>query len=138
MPITLFQTNSFHFHPLVDKSIKSKFNTSKMKGIDIIVEIIKTKLKCLNIYSNHFYFLLGRTGSGKSTALPVYLYNDINSNVMITEPKINLTVGNVNSILSIPEFNKMLSLGKNIGYKNGLNTVNVSDSHNITFITKIL
>ena len=135
MPITLFQNNSFNFHSSVDKSFNDKYNIKNMKAIDIILEVIKEKIKHLDSYSSHFYFLEGRTGSGKSTALPVEIFDKLKLSVIITEPKINLTVGNINSILSVPEFGGLLTLGKNIGYKNGLSSISCSEKTGITFIT---
>lgn len=70
------------------------------------------------------------TGSGKSTTVPVALYNTWNKNVLITQP----TRATTTEIpFDIIKWNPNLRLGDNIGYQTG--TISRKATHGIQFCT---
>ena len=118
MPLpTLLQVDSFKFLDEIPESQKER--VLGKRAIDIIIDILRKKLQQngQSIF-DHMYFLDGRTGSGKSTTLPMNILLTLCKNIQVTQPKKALTSSNVKNICEIPG-NTQIIFGKNIGFQNG-------------------
>jgi HrpA-like RNA helicase len=60
------------------------------------------------------------TASGKSTVIPPHLYKHFfkyqHKNIMVTQPKV---INAIDISLGLPQYNKFLEFGKNLGYQTG-------------------
>ena len=72
----------YYDHPSIRITKAELERVSKMTPIDVIMECLdeKTHSKTLS----KVYLLLAGTGTGKSSALPVYLYHHITRSILIT------------------------------------------------------
>ena len=134
--ITLLQKNSFEFDERSDQYLR--FNIKDRLGIDCVLNALDTKMTDMNDIKNHVYFLKGRTGSGKSTCLPMKLFKHLidNGNEFV---KINVLQPRVILAQSIPasiaEIDSYFKLGQNIGYSTGSGVLNATNNAKITFMT---
>lgn len=137
MSITLMTPNSFHFSDSVNSEIVNKYKLETTKSIDVIKQIIREKIKGDSILDK-FYFLEGRTGSGKSTYLVSELYKEFiensskGSKIYVVEPKVTLTQSNS---INIVRNNSNIIIGNNIGYLSGNFKVYPTSQNSITFMT---
>ena len=129
--------DSFRFDKDVNENNIKNFDVKTERSIDIIKKIIKEKLKSNSILDK-FYFLEGRTGSGKSTYLVSELYKEFirptnkNSAIHVVEPKVILTQSNA---VNICRNNADIIMTKNIGYLSSQYKVQPEDKQKIVFMT---
>ena len=134
MPLpTLLQVDSFKFLDEVPESQKE--GVLGKRAIDVIIDILRKKLQQngKSIF-DHMYFLDGRTGSGKSTTLPMNILLALGKSIQVTQPKKALTSSNVKNICEIPG-NTQIIFGKNIGFQNGDESFLPEAKPSILFIT---
>lgn len=131
--ITLLQKGSFRFNARAN--IPGDFKNVKNEvAIDCIIKILDKKYSTPGDLNSHYYFLDGRTGSGKSTALPVAIFKHFPEpfKLQVVEPRVILAT-------SIPEdicgFDTRMVLGKNIGYTTGAYKQNATEFKNIMYMT---
>ena len=133
--ITLLQKDSFKFDNRSDKY--ARFETKNLNGIDCILKVIDYKLSVPSDIKHHLYFLEGRTGSGKSTCLPMNLFKHLARTLEFV--KINVLQPRVVLAQSIPlnitEIDPFFRLGYNIGYSTGSGSINAVEPNKITFMT---
>lgn len=145
MPLpSLMREGSIIPHPSASKTLINKLK--KTRAIDYIVDWVKDRLveygaKPAKSICDRVLIVRARTGSGKSTAMPVELYRLFNPNVgetlgalkkgtmgtyeggniLCTQPRV-LTAQDIPTELSNPKENPWASdmiLGKTIGYSTG-------------------
>ncbi len=97
--------------------------------IDYVVEWFKSRLGRVGV-ANRVVIVKAETASGKSTAIPAYLYRDVirpavqqgdKRGLIITQPKILTAIENVKEMLKIPAYADFLKLGRTIGWSTGPN-----------------
>ena len=88
----------------------------KLRPIDYILDTIDDSyVKTSNLtLSDRLFILLSRTGSGKSTILPVQLYKKYKKKVLVTQPRVITTIEIVKDIVARE---KDLTLYSTIGYQ---------------------
>ena len=145
MPLpSLMREGSIIPHPSASKTLINKLK--KTKAIDYIVDWVRNRLteygaKPAKSIGDRVLIVRARTGSGKSTAMPVELYRLFNphigethgalkkgtmgtyegGNILCTQPRV-LTAQDIPTELSNPKENPWASdmiLGKTIGYSTG-------------------
>jgi late competence protein required for DNA uptake (superfamily II DNA/RNA helicase) len=103
-------------------------------SINIIVPHILQKYeKITGNFDNVLIFKAG-TGSGKSSTLPFNIYKKFNLNygtIIVAQPRILTTQQNSSFVAKI----NGLTMGKEIGYKNGANEILPTDKFNILYVT---
>jgi HrpA-like RNA helicase len=105
------------------------------KPINIIMKTLKDKLD-RGGKENKVLFLKAMTGSGKSTFMISYLFDNLVKDefhrILISEPRTILPVSNVNDIL---RYNSSYRLGGVIGYITGVEKIYPSEPSAILFMT---
>jgi len=119
MPLpTLLQKGSIQ---TVTPSEQSLLDT--LIPIDYIMSWFRDRLKKTGI-SNRILILKSDTGSGKTTALPPYLFNNFwkpgDGIIGITQPRVLTAISNAKEIASIGSYPSM-KLGETIGWATGSN-----------------
>ena len=123
MSITLLQQNSFEFD---SRATINTFAIKNKLGIDCVIKCIEEKLKLKDNIKHHVLFLKGRTGSGKSTCMPVRLFEHFSKNpsliqgnlrVLVTENRVILSTSIAVDNCNIP--GTYVKYGVNTGYATG-------------------
>lgn len=123
MSITLLQQNSFEFDGRATRNI---FPVKNKIGIDCVIKCVEEKLKLKDDIKQHVLFLKGRTGSGKSTCMPVKLFEHFSKNpslisgnlrVLVTENRVILSTSIAVDNCNIP--GTYVKYGINTGYATG-------------------
>lgn len=143
MTVTLKQANSFEY------DVRATYNNSPSIGkfgIDCIINTMKFKFSRPFELKHHLYFVKGRTGSGKSTCMPVELFKFFDSHhdynemmkyknkciVNVVEPTVVLakTIPAANQ-----EFDDYLKLGYNTGYRTGSGNIDPTYPSKLVYMT---
>jgi len=114
-----------------DGTPETKAKLDEFVPIDYVVEWFKSRLGRLGV-SNRVLIVKAETASGKSTAIPAYLYRDVirpavqqgdKRGLIITQPKILTAIENVKEMLKLPAYADFLKLGRTIGWSTGPNKI---------------
>jgi len=126
MPPTLLIKGSLVAY---DGSPKTQERLRDIIPIDYVVEWFRVRLGHTGV-ANRVIVVKAETASGKSTAIPAYLYRDIirpsvqtgdRRGLIITQPKILTAIENVKEMLKIPAYAEFLKLGRTIGWSTSPN-----------------
>lgn len=132
---TLLQKNAFVFHPSAELTPAMKTWLHSELAINIILKILNDKLSKSGL-QNRLYLLQGRTGSGKSTLMISYIYDNIiknsHSKIMCSEPRVVLTKSNGEDV---SRYNTHLNIGENIGILTGIEKIYCSNQESIYYCT---
>lgn len=132
---TLLQKNAFNFHPSAILLPGMKTWLHSELAINIILKILNEKIT-KNTLQDRIYLLQGRTGSGKSTLMISYIFDNIikgtGSKLICTEPRVVLTKSNAEDV---SRFNTHLNIGENIGILTGIEKTHCSNRESICYCT---
>ncbi len=112
-----------------DGQEKTKQMLDNYIPIDYILEWFASRKSKTGV-ENRVLVLKSETASGKSTAVPAYLYRDFvrptirmgeKRGLIITQPRILTAIENVNEMLKIESYREYLKLGHTIGWSTGAN-----------------
>lgn len=137
MSITLLQKDSFHYAKDVVMPDRFKI-TSNYTGIDALLNVLDYKIYSkMDNKNSLIYFLKGRTGSGKSTCLPMSLLKHYHSednglNIIVIEPRVILATG---IPYEITKYDAKLRVGDNVGYITGGYKCLATNHNKLTFMT---
>lgn len=134
---TLNEKGTFEFDTNVKQTSVPKQIQDSVKqdrAIDTIIKIVRSKLSKTGL-RNKVYFLQGRCGSGKSTMLIQELYNAFirgkEGCIFCTEPRVVLAKSNAAEVEKYSD----LTLGTQIGYITGEESLKCTNEDHITYCT---
>ncbi len=128
---TLNELNVFSFdeHANVPRELKEKLD--KLRAIEIIESVIKSKLDSPSSLRSRLYFVNSRTGSGKSTLMISYLFHKFGK-IICSQPRIVLTKTNA---LDVIRYNDDMEFGKNVSILNGVEKIYAKERTSCTYCT---
>ncbi len=122
LPTLLIKGNLFP--PNGDMSLKKELD--EWVPVEYIMNWFKERLSKTGV-ENRVLVLKSETASGKSTAIPPELYknfirgSDSKAGIICTQPRVLTSIENVNEMLKIPSYAKILKLGDTIGWSTKYN-----------------
>lgn len=132
---TLLSKGCFQFDERAALTGEQKGWLESDRPIDIIVKVLKKKLERTG-KDNRLYFLLGRTGSGKSTLMISSLFEKLirgsGGAIWCTEPRVVLAKSNPTDVI---RYNRQYVFGKQMGSISGQEKIVCSERENMTYCT---
>ena len=128
---TLNDLNVFSFDEkaVIPSNIKDVLK--RLRAIEIIETIIKSKLDSPSSYRSRLYFVNSRTGSGKSTFMISYMFHKFGK-IICSQPRIVLTKANA---IDVIRYNDDMEFGKNVSILKGAEKIYAKERTSCTYCT---